>query len=199
MSVKEFFKEIFKGFLKGFYILFDLKSFSVLFILGCMYKFLNALYFKGGLPLDFSFLPLFPSHLTGYPGISSEELKQLQEAVVNISLRSMQWNEICFYINPNSIEFQQAKILYQLKLKIFLENLNLDEFHDPNEALIFITEFYDHYLKLIELNNEVIKNININPQYYNHYNTFCIFLYRILFFIIYIKFIYYLFVSFEKR
>ena len=75
----------------------------------------------------------------------------------------------------------------------------MDDFDDPNEALLFITEFYAHYLKLIELNNEVINNISMNAQYYNNYNTFCIFLYRIIFFIISIKFIYNLFVSFEKR
>jgi hypothetical protein len=198
MRGKKFFKEFLKGFFKGLFM-FDLKLILGMCTLRLVYNFLNSLYFKGGFPLDFDFLPFLRDNITCYPEMPLQDRKDYQELLVTLSLRLMQWNEICFYINPNSIEFLEAKILYQVKLNFFLEKLNLDDFDDPNEALLFITEFYDHYLKLIELNNEVINNISMNAQYYNNYNIFCVFLYRIIFFIISIKFIYHLFVSFEKR
>ena len=176
-------------FIKKFYIfaVFIIVYLSLSYIL----HIIKFLYFKGGFKLNFDFFTFFLEHMT-YQEISLERRNQYQRFLVHDLLVMMKWNEFCFNINPNSIEFQQARILYQLELNFFLEKLNLNEFTDPNESLKCITEFYDHYLKIIELNNEVIKNISINEQYYNNYNTFCLFRYTIIFIIIIIKFTSYL-------
>ena len=190
MRGKEFFKEFFIEFFRTFFK-YDLKSIFAIFIFCFAYLFIDGLYVKGGFPLEFNFFTYFLDNIICYIE-NLENRKMYQQFLVDDLLRIIKWNEFCFYINPNSIEFQEAKILYQVKLKFFLEKLNLDVFDDPNEALLFITEFYDHYLKIIELNNEVIKNISINEKYYTNYNTLCIFVYRIIYFTIYIRFILYL-------
>ena len=185
-SLRFFFKEFCKGFLK-----YDLKIILAMFAFSIIYGFLGALYFKGFLKLEFDYVTYFLDNIFCHIK-NLDDRKKYQQILVDEFLRIIEWNEFCFYINTNSIEFQEAKILYQVKLHFFLEKLNLDVFDDSNEALRFITEFYDHYLKIIELNNEVIKNISINEKYYTDYNTFCFYIYRIIYFIIYIRFILYL-------
>ena len=156
MSVKEFFKECLKAFFKGFFR-FDLKTIMSIFTLIFIFPFINFFFIKKCLLLEFDFFTYFVDHISCKIHFL-EVRKELQQILVGDLLRMMQWNELCFYVNPNSIEFAESKILYQFKLKIFLDKLNLDVFEDPNLALKCITEFYDHYLKIIELNNDLINN-----------------------------------------
>jgi hypothetical protein len=65
-------------------------------------------------------------------------------------------NEFFFKFYPNTTSFQNYKIVYQEELKIFLEKLDLDRFENPDEALRFITAFYEHYFKIIEFNKDLI-------------------------------------------
>jgi hypothetical protein len=88
------------------------------------------------------------------------DLKQLQTWLINYGLNSMVNNEFCFKFYPNTISFQNYKILYQEELKIFLEKLDLERFENPDEALRFISAFYEHYFKIIEFNtNSTISQI----------------------------------------
>jgi hypothetical protein len=74
--------------------------------------------------------------------------------MINYALKSMLQNEFFFEFYPNTISFQNYKILYQEELKIFLEKLDLERFENPDEALRFISAFYEHYFKIIEFNKD---------------------------------------------
>ena len=74
------------------------------------------------------------------------------------AIKSMYYNEYTFYIRPNTEAFMQSKFEYQHKLKILSDKLNYHDFKNPDDGLKFLTAFYEHYLKIIELNNDLIKN-----------------------------------------
>jgi hypothetical protein len=71
-------------------------------------------------------------------------------------LESMLNNEFYFKFHPNTTSCQNYKIVYQEGLKIFLEKLDLERFENPDEALRFISSFYEHYFKITEFNKDSI-------------------------------------------
>ena len=77
---------------------------------------------------------------------------------VRYALDSMHYNEYYFYFHPNTEAFIQSKIKYQEELKILSDKLNFQDFENPDEGLKFLTAFYEHYLKIIELNYDLIKS-----------------------------------------
>ena len=94
-----------------------------------------------------------------YSGIHKynlEYIKNCQTWLVDSALKSMLNNEFYFKFHPNTTGFQNYKIVYQEGLKIFLEKLDLERFENPDEALRFISAFYEHYFKIIEFNKDLI-------------------------------------------
>jgi len=83
-----------------------------------------------------------------------ELIKELQTNMINYSLRSMLQNESVFELCSNINLFQNYKLFYQEELKIFLEKLDLERFENPDEALRFLSAFYEHYFKIIEFNKD---------------------------------------------
>jgi len=81
-------------------------------------------------------------------------INSYQTWMVNNALRSMLYNEFYFKFHPNTTSFQNYKIVYQEALQIFLEKLDLERFENPDEALRFISAFYEHYFKIIEFNKD---------------------------------------------
>ena len=82
----------------------------------------------------------------------------IQHSAVDYALDCMYYNEYCFYLRPNTEAFIQSRIEYQKGLKALLDALNFNQFAYSEEELRFFTAFYEHYLKIIELNNDLIKN-----------------------------------------
>jgi hypothetical protein len=81
-------------------------------------------------------------------------MNNYQISLVNSALKSMLNNEFYFKFHPNTTLCQNYKMLYQEGLKIFLEKLDLERFENPDEALRFISAFYEHYFKIIEFNKD---------------------------------------------
>ena len=87
---------------------------------------------------------------------------------------------------------------YQEQLKILSNKLNYQDFENPDHGLKFLTAFYEHYLKIIEWNNTSVKNISINKQFYNNYNSVCILLSKIRpFFILLFQLFYFFYFLFK--
>ena len=82
----------------------------------------------------------------------------IQHSTVDFALNCMYYNEYCFYLHPNTETFIQSRIEYQRELKALSDTLNFNHFAYAEEELRFFTTFYEHYLKIIELNNDLIKN-----------------------------------------
>ena len=86
------------------------------------------------------------------------EKERMQHTFLLNALESMKYNEYTFYIRPNTEAFMQSKFEYQHKLKILPDKKNFEDFANSKDELKFFTAFYEHYLKIIELNNYLIKN-----------------------------------------
>ena len=108
------------------------------------------------------------------------EKESIQHTFIFNALDSMKYNEYTFYFRPNTEAFMQSKFEYQHKLKILSDEVNYHDFENPDHGLKFLTAFYEHYLKIIELNNDLIKTVSLHPQFYNNYNTVCVFLNKIM-------------------
>ena len=85
-------------------------------------------------------------------------LKRIQYFSVLAGLDNMHYNEYCFYRHSNIEAFIQSKMEYQEGLKILSDTLNFHEFLCKEDELKIFTAFYEHYFKIIELNNNLIKN-----------------------------------------
>jgi hypothetical protein len=91
---------------------------------------------------------------------------ELKEDFLNISiflaLEDIKYNEYSFYIRPDTVEFLQSKIEYQKTLKTFSNTLYWEDFENKREGLKFLTTFYEHYFKVVELNKASIISHNLN-------------------------------------
>ncbi len=99
-----------------------------------------------------------------YSGIDQynlECIKNCQTWLVDSALESMLNNEFYFKFHPNTTSCQNYKIVYQEGLKIFLEKLDLERFENSDEALRFISFFYQHYFKIADLNKTLIISQNL--------------------------------------
>jgi hypothetical protein len=108
------------------------------------------------------------------------EKYEWQYGSIEYALTEMQYNEYFFYIFPDSEAVLQSKMEYQEGLKALSSKLNFQDFENPDDGVRFLTAFYEHYLKIIEWNNNSLNNIIINEQFYNNYSTFCVFLNKII-------------------
>ena len=109
--------------------------------------------------LDFSYFIDIPHSLYTFTDTLYDRtsVRVYQYLVVDSALNSMYYNEYCFYLHPNTKAFIQSRMEYQDKLKILSDTLNFHEFIHSADELKFFTAFYEHYLKIIELNNDLIK------------------------------------------
>ena len=112
--------------------------------------------------IDSTYFTHISNSLYNVSGCSNDTVGMIQHYSVLYAIESMYYNEYSFYLHPNTEAFIQSRLAYQEELKVLSDKLNFNDFLLPKDELKFFTVFYDHYLEIIELNNELIKNKIIN-------------------------------------
>ena len=162
------------------YVLMFLLIFFV-FIVFCNLFFNVCNMIKKVLTINFSYFIEIPYAVSTSPYDNRPFVRNYQCVVVDSALNSMYYNEYCFYLRPNTEAFIQSRMEYQSKLKILSDTVNFNAFVNSADELRFFTAFYEHYLKIIELNNDLIKTVSLNQQFYNNYKTFWVFFNNIMY------------------